>query len=83
MRRANAAEIAELLAPRFPDVPETHRIRAIARYQALALWPPDPRFPLEAFDRLGAAMLSCGAIAHIPPFEDCVDQVLVEEALAQ
>lgn len=83
MRRAEPAEIAALIAPRFPDVPEAHRIRAMARYQALELWPAEPRFPREAFDRLGSAMLACGAITHIPLFEDCVDQTLIEEALAR
>jgi NitT/TauT family transport system substrate-binding protein len=82
MRGAAPSEIAEAIAPRFPDVPEAHRIRAIARYQALDLWSPDPRFPRAAFDRLGAAMLACGAISHVPPFEDCVEEALVEEALA-
>ena len=35
IRAAPAAEIAALIAPRFADVPAEHRVRAIARYQAL------------------------------------------------
>jgi NitT/TauT family transport system substrate-binding protein len=82
IREAPAAEVAERIASRFPDVPADHRCRAIARYQALKLWDVGPAFPQEAFETLGRAMLASGAIAHIPAFADCVDNALVEEALA-
>lgn len=81
LRTADPAEVAALIAPRFPDVPPAHRRRAIARYQALDLWGEGPRFPRAAFETLGRAMLAAGAIPHIPPFEDCVDQAIVEDAL--
>ncbi|WP_158292291.1 ABC transporter substrate-binding protein [Paracraurococcus ruber] len=82
IRSAPAGEVAERIAPRFPDVPSSHRVRAIARYQGLGLWDAGPRFPRAAFDRLGAAMLASGVIPHVPPFEACVDDAIVEEALA-
>ena len=82
IRTAPATEVAAILAPRFADVPAKHLVRAIARYQALNLWEAGPVFPREAFDTLGAAMLAAGAINHIPPFEVCVDQEIVAEALA-
>jgi len=81
MRDAAPEAIAEAIAPRFPNVPAGHRIRAMARYQALGIWPPDPRFPRDAFDRLGEAMVSAGVIPAVPPFEACVDASIVEEAL--
>ena len=82
IRAAPAAEVADLIAPRFPEVPAAHRLRAIARYQALGLWEAGPAFPRAAFETLGAAMLAAGAISHVPPFEACVDQEIVAEALA-
>ena len=82
IRQAPAEAVAAAIAPRFPEVPEAHRVRAIARYQSLGLWEAGPAFPREAFDRLGAAMLAAGAITHVPPFEDCVDTALEAEALA-
>ena len=82
LRRAPAAEIAALIAPRFADVPPDHRIRAIARYQALNLWDVGPIFPRDALDRLARAMVASGAMTHIPAFEACVDNAIVEEALA-
>ena len=63
-------------------MPAAHRLRAIARYQALGLWEAGPAFPRAAFETLGAAMLAAGAISHVPPFEACVDQEIVAEALA-
>jgi NitT/TauT family transport system substrate-binding protein len=82
IRQAPASEVAERIAPRFADVPADHRLRAIARYQALNLWDAGPHFPQNAFETLGRAMLASGVIAHIPAFADCVDNTLVEEALA-
>ncbi|MFC7477131.1 ABC transporter substrate-binding protein [Dankookia sp. GCM10030260] len=82
IRNAPAEEVAARIAPRFPDVPAAHRLRAIARYQALQLWDAGPHFPQAAFETLGRAMLAAGAIGHIPAFADCVDNALVEEALA-
>lgn len=73
--------IADTIAPHFPETPADHVRRAMARYQALGLWPADPRFPRAAFDRLGEAMVSGGVIDRIPPFEACVDLALEAEAL--
>ncbi len=81
MQDAAPEAIAEAIAPRFADVPAGHVTRAMARFQALQIWPADPRFPQAAFQRLGEAMLSSRVIGHIPAFEACVDNTLVEEAL--
>ncbi len=82
IQEAPAGEVAERIAPRFADVPSSHRVRAIARYQALHLWDAGPLFPREAFDRLGTAMLASGAIPRIPAFQACIDNAIVEEALS-
>jgi NitT/TauT family transport system substrate-binding protein len=82
LRAAPAAEVAAHLAPRFADVPASHRTRAIARYQALDLWGEGPRFPRAALERLAQAMIAAGAMGAMPPFEACVDNAIVEEALA-
>jgi NitT/TauT family transport system substrate-binding protein len=81
IRRMPAGEVAAHLAPRFPDVPASHRVRGIARYQALGLWDAGPVFPREAYDRLAAAMLASGVIAQVPDFETCIDNAIVEDAL--
>jgi NitT/TauT family transport system substrate-binding protein len=79
---APAAEVAALLGPYFPELSPDIRLRAVARYQEAGLWTDGPRFPRAAFDALGAAMLRAGALPHIPDFPLCVDEAVVEEALA-
>jgi NitT/TauT family transport system substrate-binding protein len=81
MRDATPDAIAEAIASYFPDLAAAQRRRAMARYQALGLWPPNPRFPRAAFDRLGQAMVAAGVMPAIPPYEACVDAAIVEEAL--
>ncbi len=77
-----AERIADAIAARFPDVPLAQRVRAISRYQGLGLWPATPHFPRAAQQRLGEAMVSCGAMTHIPAYEACVDDSLVDDALS-
>lgn len=79
---AQAEEIAATVAPFFPDVPAEVLRASLARYQRLRLWPSTPRFPRAAFERLRGAMLACGVIAAAPDFEACVDDALVQDALA-
>jgi NitT/TauT family transport system substrate-binding protein len=80
--RAHPEEIAETVAPRFPDLPLDRLQRALARYQRLGIWAETPHFPPAALDRLAAAMISSGAMAHHPGFATCVDAELVASALA-
>jgi len=82
IRKADAAEIAATLAPRFPDVPQDRLRRALARYQSLGIWAETPRFPADALDRLATAMVTSGAMTHHPGYDLCVDAELVESALA-
>lgn len=82
MHSLSPQEIAAAIAPRFPDLPPARAAKALARYQAAGLWPATPHFPKEAQMRLGEAMVSFGAMPQIPPFEDCVDNAIVDEALA-
>lgn len=77
------AEIQRTLASYFPDVPAEVFVAAIDRYRALGLYSPDPVTRPEGFDRLAAAMRSGGALTRQVPFEECVDNSLAEEALAQ
>jgi hypothetical protein len=60
---------AQLFA-RFPDVARDLRARAIARYREAGLWADGPRFP------------RAGALGHIPDSDLCVDNAILDEALA-
>ncbi len=80
---APPAEIAATVAPYFPDLPAEVLTGSLGRCQRLGLWAATPRFPRDAFERLRDAMLSCGVIDTAPAFELCVDEALVERALAR
>lgn len=81
MRGASPGAIAAAIAPRFADVPSSHRVRAMDRYQRLRIWADTPRFPRDALDRLAQAMISAGVMTRMPPFEACVDAAIESEAL--
>jgi len=76
------ADIAHAVGPFFPDVPPAMLAAAIDRYRALRLYATDPVTRREGFDRLQQAMLSGGALPHAVPFENCVDNTLAEQAMA-
>ena len=77
------AEIQRALASYFPDIPAGIFAAAIDRYRALGLYGPDPVMRQEGFDWLSAAMRSGGALHRDIPFEDCVDNSLAEQVVAE
>jgi NitT/TauT family transport system substrate-binding protein len=77
------AEIQRVLAAYFPDVPPSIHAAAMDRYRALGLYGPDPVTRREGFDRLAAAMRSGGALKRDIPFEDCIDNSLAEQVVAE
>ena len=83
IRETPGVEIHRALAAYFPDVPAAIYIGAIDRYKALELYGPDPVTRVEGFDRLAAAMRSGGALKQVIPFEDCIDNGLAEQVVAE
>jgi NitT/TauT family transport system substrate-binding protein len=83
IRATPGMEIQRVLASYFPDVPPAIYAAAIDRYRALALYGPDPVTRREGFDRLAAAMRSGGALHREVPFEDCIDNSLAEQVVAE
>ena len=83
IRATPGAEIQQILASYFPDVPPTTYAAAIDRYRALELYGPDPVTRREGFDRLAAAMRSGGALKRDIPFEECIDNSLAEQVIGE
>ena len=79
----SGAEIQPVLASYYPDVPPAIYAAAVDRYRALGLYGPDPVTRREGFDRLAAAMRSGGALKRDVPFEECVDNSLAEQVVAE
>jgi NitT/TauT family transport system substrate-binding protein len=82
LNAAPAAEIAATVAPFFEGLDRGVLEHAIGRYLTLDIWAATPRFPRNAFAALEGAMLAAGAIPRAPGFDACVDEAIVEEALA-
>mgnify|MGYP002778794121 CR=1 FL=1 len=82
LHAAAPGEIAATVAPYFAEIDPGVLERAVGRYLSLGIWSATPRFPRAAFDTLEGAMLGAGAIPRAPGFEACVEEAVVEEALA-
>jgi NitT/TauT family transport system substrate-binding protein len=76
------SDIARALAEYFPSVAHDIFAAAIDRYRGLGLFAADPVLKRDGFDRLQAAMLSGGALDREIAFEDCVDNSLADQAVA-
>jgi len=79
---ADAGEVADVVRPYFPDLPDLVLRGAIARYRDLGVWGRDPILPLVGFVRLKVSLISGGFIARDVPFDDCVDNSIAEAAMA-
>jgi NitT/TauT family transport system substrate-binding protein len=82
LHSTSAEDLAATVAPFFEDLDRPILVRAVARYRELGIWSRTPRFPRAAFEELQAAMQEAGAIPRAPGFAACVDETVVEEALA-
>jgi NitT/TauT family transport system substrate-binding protein len=66
-------ELAEVVAPYFPNVPQELLVCSLQRYRDAGLWARDTAMSKQGFERLGLSFLSGGALKRSPVFEDCVD----------
>jgi NitT/TauT family transport system substrate-binding protein len=82
IRATPGREIFNVLASYFPDVAPAIYVAAIDRYRELGLYAGDPITRPEGFNRLAAAMRSGGSLRRDIPFEECVDNSLAEQAVA-
>ena len=69
----SGAELAEVAASFFPDVPRELLARSLQRYLDAGLWSRETAMSKQGFERLGLSFLSGGALKRAPVFEDCVD----------
>jgi NitT/TauT family transport system substrate-binding protein len=66
-------ELAEVVAPFFPDVPQELLIRSLQRYLDAGLWSRDTAMSRQGFERLGLSFLSGRSLKSAPVFENCTD----------
>lgn len=79
---AEAAAIAQTVAPFFPELPLSILESAYRRYKALNVWNAEPVLSREGYDRLRESMESARYVDRGTPFEIAVDNSLAEEVVA-
>ena len=73
---APETEVAALVQPYFPEIDRDALARIVAGFRDSRLWPETPDFPVDAFVRLKAALLSGGLISYDVPYDRAVDPEL-------
>jgi len=81
IRDARIEEIADVIAPAFPEITAEIRLRAVERYVHQSTWASHPALTREGFEALQEILLAGGFIAQRHRFEDLVDTSLVEQAM--
>ena len=76
-----AADLAEVVAPYFPELSKSVLTSSCHRYKSLAVWNREPIMAAQGFDWLRDAGLSSGLITKRYAFEDCVDMRFAKEVV--
>jgi NitT/TauT family transport system substrate-binding protein len=76
LRRHDAEQLAEIIAPFFPDIAPDILASSLRRYGEAGIWVNTPESLRRGFARLGASLLSGGLISRLPIYEECVEQSL-------
>jgi NitT/TauT family transport system substrate-binding protein len=79
---APAAEVADLIAPSFPDVAPDVRRAVVARYLAQQTWATDPVLRAPGYEYLQTILLDGGFIERRHRYEDLIDTSIAQEVMA-
>ena len=80
MKEHTAAEIAETVAPSFPDADVKLLTTVVERYQKIGAWSETPVMTEESFERLQQVMTSAGELSAHAPFDKVVNNTFAEKA---
>jgi len=80
LHQRRADEVAEVVAPFYPDLAPDLLASALRRYRDASLWARSPEVSREGFTRLAESLLSGGFISRFHAYDDCVDQSLYKPA---
>jgi NitT/TauT family transport system substrate-binding protein len=83
LAQASAAEVADLIAPAFPDVAPDIRRAAVARYLGQQTWAADPILRAPGYEYLQQILLDGGFIQRRHRYEDLVDTTIAGEVTAR
>jgi len=83
MAAHGAADIADLIAPSFPDIDREIRRRAVERYLRQGTWAVDPVLRQPGYEALQRILLDGGFIRSTHRYEDLVDTAIAREVMAE
>ena len=75
-------DIADVIAPFFPDADRAILVSSIARYLEIDAFSSVPMMTEDSFDRLQRVMESAGELTQLAPFDRLVDNSFAEYAVA-
>lgn len=75
-----AAEVAQAIAPAFPDTGEEILTQVVQRYKDIGAWNTDPVMTEEAFERLQTVMEEAGELAQRADYTLVVNNSFAERA---
>ena len=78
----DAAEVAALVSPSFPELDPALLTRIIGRYLELGTWPRSPVLRPESFDHLQDVFVAGGWIPRKLSYEESIDAELARRAVA-
>ncbi|MGH7046626.1 MAG: ABC transporter substrate-binding protein [Stellaceae bacterium] len=78
-----AAELAAAIAGYFPSLRRDVLTGALARYRAQQIWGRDPVLPEAGFTQLCGALASSGFLVRPADYQDCVDNRLARQVMAE
>lgn len=76
----SAAEVAEVIAPSFPDTDLETLTDVVENYKQIDAWCASPVMKEESFDRLQMVMSEAGELSQKAPFDEIVDNSFAEKA---
>jgi NitT/TauT family transport system substrate-binding protein len=74
----SADDLAEVVAPFYPDLAPDLLTNALGRYRDAGLWARYPEVSREGFSRLAESPLSGAFVSRLHAHDDCVAQSLRE-----
>ncbi|QAT42249.1 ABC transporter substrate-binding protein [Aminipila luticellarii] len=77
----SAEEIAEAVAPSFPDTDVKLLTTVVQRYKDIGAWAPDPILKEEPYNLLQEVMTKAGELTKKAPYKEVVNNTYAEEAV--
>ncbi len=77
----SAAEVAEAVAPSFPDTDKALLETVIQRYKDIDAWSADPILREESFERLQEVMTQAGELSQRAPYGQVVNNAFAQEVV--